>query len=56
MEIGFLLMKISRLYVFKMAANGRHFEKTLEPKIIKLNLFLKTQTPQQLHPLGTRRE
>ena len=44
MKIGFLLFKILRCYVFKMAANGgRHFEiNTLKLKIIKLNLFLKS--------------
>ena len=43
MEIGFLLLKLLRFYVFKMAANGgRHFEVNIKLKIIKHNLFLKS--------------
>ena len=42
MEIGYLLLKILRFYVFKMAVNGGcHFEIKLKLKIIKPNLFLK---------------
>ena len=33
MEIGFLLLKLLRFYVFKMAANGgRHFEINIKVK------------------------
>ena len=43
MEIGFLLLKLLRFYVFKMAANGgRHFEINFKLKNIKLNSFLKS--------------
>ena len=43
MKVGFLLLKILRFYVFKMAANEvRHFEIKFKPKMIKLNLFLKS--------------
>ena len=41
-EIGYLLLKIVRFYVFKMAANGGCILKlSLKFKIMKLNLFLK---------------
>ena len=39
MEIGFLLLKLLRVYVFKMAANGgRHFEINIKRK------YYQTQT------------
>ena len=42
MEIRYLLPKILRFYVFKMAANGgRHFETEIKTENYKPNLFLK---------------
>ena len=46
MEIGYLLLKILRFYVFKMAASGgRHFENNMKVENnMKLNLF-----PKNMH-------
>ena len=43
MKIGFLVFKILRFYVFKMAANGGgHFEINIKTENYKLNLLLKS--------------
>ena len=45
MEIGFLLLKILRFYVFKMAANvGRHFERYIKTEIITTQFISQKHT------------